>query len=61
MLQMNYLIFEVLTIILCEYMYLALCERYFKANTHNKVVNFYLILEKIQNKSMKQVQIEVFW
>jgi hypothetical protein len=38
-------------------MYLALCERYFKANTHNKVVNIYLIFEKIQNKSMEQVQI----
>jgi hypothetical protein len=39
---------------------LALCERYFKANTHNKVVNSYLIFEKIQNKSMEQVQIKCF-
>jgi hypothetical protein len=50
-----------LLLFLCEYMYLALCERYFKANTHNKVVNFYLIFEKIQSKSMEQVQIKVFW
>jgi hypothetical protein len=38
-------------------MYLALCEKYLKANTHNKKVNFKLIFEKIQNKSMEQVQI----